>query len=58
LTGCHAPSAQALAGCIPEALSLDRARIRARAVERFDCRRMVGEHEALYERVVHARVRA
>jgi glycosyltransferase involved in cell wall biosynthesis len=54
LTGCHAPSAQALAGCIPEALALDRARIRARAVERFDFKRMVGEHEALYERVARS----
>jgi glycosyltransferase involved in cell wall biosynthesis len=51
VTGAHAPSAQALAECIPQALSLDRARVRARAVERFDYRRMVDEHEALYRRV-------
>jgi glycosyltransferase involved in cell wall biosynthesis len=51
LTGCHAPSAPALAGCIPEVLDLDRFRIRARAIERFDFRRMVDEHEALYQRL-------
>jgi glycosyltransferase involved in cell wall biosynthesis len=51
VTGCHAPSAQALADCIPQALELDRTRVRARAVERFDFKRMVDEHEALYERL-------
>lgn len=51
LTGCHAPSPQALADCIPRALALDRARVRARAVERFDFTRMVDDHEALYRRV-------
>lgn len=57
VTGCHAPSAQALADCIPAALELDRARVRARAVERFDFRRMVDEHEALYERLAKGRPR-
>jgi glycosyltransferase involved in cell wall biosynthesis len=51
LTGCHAPSPQALAGCVPQALELDRARVRARAVERFHFTRMVDAHEALYRRV-------
>lgn len=54
VTGFHAPSAQALAELIPPALSLDRALVRARAVERFDYRRMADEHEALYLRVAHA----
>lgn len=52
LTGYHAPSPEALADCVPRALQLDRARVRARAVERFDFRRMVDEHETLYERLV------
>jgi glycosyltransferase involved in cell wall biosynthesis len=50
ITGCHAPSAQALGECVGRALELDRAAVRARAVERFDYKRMVDEHEALYER--------
>ncbi len=51
VSGCHAPSPQALAGCVTRALSLDRAMIRARAVKRFDFKRMVDEHEALYEKL-------
>jgi glycosyltransferase involved in cell wall biosynthesis len=51
VTGWHAPTPSALADRVPEALSLDRARVRARAVQRFDVRRMVDGHEALYERL-------
>ncbi len=52
LTGYLADTWEELAALIPQALELDRAAIRARAVERFDYRRMVDQHEALYERVV------
>jgi glycosyltransferase involved in cell wall biosynthesis len=55
LTGWHAPTPAALAERVPAALSLDRARVRARAVERFDCRRMVDRHEALYARLAGRR---
>lgn len=37
-----------MARAIPRALALDRARIRARAVERFSTARMTAEHDALY----------
>ena len=57
VTGYHAPSAAALRDWIPAALGLDRARVRARAVERFDFARMVDEHEALYGRLAGQRGR-
>jgi hypothetical protein len=36
---------------LPEVLVLDRARVRARAVERFGIERMATEYIAVYERV-------
>jgi glycosyltransferase involved in cell wall biosynthesis len=51
LTGYLAGSWPELAELVPSALELDRRRIRERAVERFDFRRMVDEHEALYRRL-------
>jgi glycosyltransferase involved in cell wall biosynthesis len=52
VTGYLAPSWDQLAPLIPRALELDRAKVRARTRERFDYRRMVGQHEALYRRLV------
>jgi glycosyltransferase involved in cell wall biosynthesis len=52
LTGYLADSWQGLAEFVPRAIALDRRAIRARAVERFDYRRMVDRHEALYRRMV------
>jgi len=54
LTGYLASSWEGLAELVPRALALDRTAIRARAVERFDYRRMVDRHEALYRRMVEA----
>jgi glycosyltransferase involved in cell wall biosynthesis len=51
LTGYYAASWQELAPLVPAALALDRGAIRARAVERFDYKRMVDRHEALYRRL-------
>ena len=50
-----AASPQELAELVPPALELDRRRVRARAVERFDLQRMVDAHEALYRRLAAAR---
>ncbi|MEA2159547.1 MAG: hypothetical protein QOD66_1927 [Solirubrobacteraceae bacterium] len=52
LTGYLTGSWEGLAELVPRALELDRRAIRARAVERFDYRRMVDRHEALYRRMV------
>jgi glycosyltransferase involved in cell wall biosynthesis len=52
LTGYLADSWEGLAELVPRALELDRRRIRQRAIERFDYRRMVDAHEALYDRLV------
>jgi glycosyltransferase involved in cell wall biosynthesis len=52
LTGYLAPSWESLPDLVPRALKLDRQAIRARAVERFDYKRMVDAHEALYRRLV------
>jgi glycosyltransferase involved in cell wall biosynthesis len=52
LTGYLAPSWESLPDLVPRALELDRQAIRARAVERFDYKRMVDAHEALYRRLV------
>jgi glycosyltransferase involved in cell wall biosynthesis len=54
LTGYLADSWEGITDLVPHALGLDRAAIRARAVERFDYRRMVDQHEALYHRVASA----
>jgi len=51
LTGYLADSWEGLVDLIPNALELDRAAIRNRAVERFDYRRMVDRHEDLYRRL-------
>jgi glycosyltransferase involved in cell wall biosynthesis len=51
LTGYLAPSWEGLAELVPRALELDRQTIRERAVARFDFRRMVDAHEALYWRL-------
>jgi glycosyltransferase involved in cell wall biosynthesis len=51
-TGYVADSWEGLPELVPSACSLDRARIRARAAERFDFQRMVDEHEQLYLRMV------
>jgi glycosyltransferase involved in cell wall biosynthesis len=40
---------------IPRALALDRAKIRARAVERFSLARMAADHESLYASIVRRR---
>ena len=52
LTGYIADSWDGLVELLPRALELDRRAIRARAVERFDFRRMVARHEQLYRRLV------
>jgi glycosyltransferase involved in cell wall biosynthesis len=54
VTGYLAASWEGLAQLVPRALELDRRRIRERTVERFDFRRMVDQHEALYRRLVAA----
>ena len=51
VTGYLADSWEGLTDLIPRARALDRAAIRARAVERFDYRRMVDRHEDLYRRL-------
>jgi glycosyltransferase involved in cell wall biosynthesis len=53
-TGYLADAWQDLAELVAPALELDRRAIRARAVERFDYRRMVDRHERLYRRLVDA----
>ena len=42
---------------LPDVLALDRAAVRARAVERFGAPRMVGEHVAVYRNVIAERGR-
>jgi len=54
LTGLTAPTWEHLAALVPAALALDRRAIRARALERFDARRMADDYEALYHRVAGA----
>ena len=53
VTGACAPDLDALAGRLPATLALDRARIRRVAVARFDCRRMVDDYVALYQRLAN-----
>jgi glycosyltransferase involved in cell wall biosynthesis len=55
VTGYCADSAASFAAVVPAALALDRARVRAAAVARFDYRRMVDEYEALYRRLAEER---
>ena len=55
ITGYCAGTADALAALLPEALELDRAKVRARAEERFSTARMVDDHLRLYENVSGAR---
>ena len=52
LTGGVFDTLDALAAGLPRVLSLDRRRIRARAVERFGVDRMVDDYLAVYERLV------
>jgi glycosyltransferase involved in cell wall biosynthesis len=51
VTGFYADGLDALAELVPEAVALDRRRVRARAMERFGHSRMADEYEALYRRV-------
>jgi glycosyltransferase involved in cell wall biosynthesis len=55
VTGQLAPTWEGLADLVPATLELDRAQVRARAVERFDLRRMIDDHEALYIRLAAER---
>ncbi len=48
VTGYYEADAESLAARVPDALALDRVRIRREAVERWDYRRMADEYEALY----------
>lgn len=58
VTGFLAESADGLAACIARAVELDRARVRAEAVRRFDHRRMVDGYEAVYRRLASERAGA
>jgi glycosyltransferase involved in cell wall biosynthesis len=55
VTGFTAPSADGLCDLVEPALALDRATIRARALERFDVRRMTDDYEALYRWILAGR---
>ena len=55
VTGVTAPSWEGLAALVAQAAALDRAAVRRVAEERFDFRRMVDDHEALYRRVLARR---
>jgi glycosyltransferase involved in cell wall biosynthesis len=57
VTGFYTRDGEALAGRIPDALALDRSRVRRAAVARFDYRRMVDEYVALYRWLVWGRGR-
>jgi len=52
VTGYVTPDVESMAQRIPDALALDRARVRRAAVDRFDYRRMADGYEALYRRLV------
>jgi glycosyltransferase involved in cell wall biosynthesis len=54
VTGLTAPSWQELSQLVVRAATLDRAAVRAAAEQRFDFRRMVDDHEALYRRIATA----
>jgi glycosyltransferase involved in cell wall biosynthesis len=51
ITGFHAKSMDALPELVTQALSLDRAKVRQHARERFGFRSMVSQYEALYARL-------
>jgi glycosyltransferase involved in cell wall biosynthesis len=55
VTGFYADDVDGLADAIGAAAGLDRARVRAEAERRFDHRRMAGEYQRLYERVLRTR---
>lgn len=55
VTGYHACNLESLAACLPDALALDRARVREMAVARFDARRMADDYVALYRRLASGR---
>jgi glycosyltransferase involved in cell wall biosynthesis len=57
VTGHHAPDLESLAARLPLTLALDRARVRRRAVERFDYRRMTEDYLAVYRRLAEGRCR-
>ena len=52
VTGLAFDSVDALVDGLPQVLALDRAVVRARAVERFGVDRMVGAHEEIYKGVI------
>ncbi|MFI5908980.1 glycosyltransferase family 4 protein [Dactylosporangium sp. NPDC051541] len=52
VTGYLATGSAEAAGMLDDALKLDRARVRARALERFSADRMVDDYLALYQRIV------
>ena len=52
VTGYHAGVIDAMAELIPQALALDRAQVRARAMERFGFQRMVDDYLALYRALI------
>ena len=52
VTGIAFPSLDALVAGLPRVLALDRARVRAAAVERFGVNRMVDAHVEVYARLV------
>ncbi|UWZ49484.1 glycosyltransferase family 4 protein [Dactylosporangium matsuzakiense] len=52
VTGYLAPDAFSAAAVLDDALKLDRARVRARALERFSADRMVDDYLALYQRML------
>jgi glycosyltransferase involved in cell wall biosynthesis len=51
ITGFLAPTWEGMADLVPRAMELDRRAIRERAIERFDYKRMVDDHERLYRSV-------
>jgi glycosyltransferase involved in cell wall biosynthesis len=52
ITGFVRPTAEAMTEAMRRASRLDRARVRASAMERFDSERMVGAHADLYRRLI------
>lgn len=56
VTGYHTSDVDQLADRIPAAVALDRARVRQRAVDRFDYRRMVDDYLVLYRRLAARRL--
>ena len=54
VTGYQSSALDALAELVPQALALDRRRVRERAMERFGYVKMVDEYEALYRTLLRA----